>query len=280
MDSNKNILKDLSKDRDLTEKGYAVFSFLKAKEVEELKAFFYQHNKEIPKGFYATAHSPDIEFRNKMNDKINEVFRRANNENFENFHAQGGTFMVKSKGKEGVLIPHQDWSIVDETKFRSFNVWIPLVDVAVENGTIQVLEGSHKLVDAFRGPNTPSAFDEVYDEAWQKMKALTMKAGEAMIYDHRLLHASTENKTDEGRLVIVYGIIPKGAEMRYYYVENDKISEYECNEEFFLKGNPFGGPVGLKKIMEHKNLIPKVRFEKETIGFLQKIKKIFNHNND
>lgn len=278
MDNYKNILKDLTKDQNLLEDGYAVFPFLNKEEIEELKSFFYEHNKDLPKGFYATAHNPDIDFRNKMNDKINTVFKRANSETFENFQAQGGTFMVKTKGKEGHLIPHQDWSIVDEEKYRSFNVWIPLVDVNETNGTIQVLENSHKLVKAFRGPNTPSAFDEVYEASWEKMIPLEMKAGQAMIYDHRLLHGSTENLSDEDRLVIVYGIIPEGAEMRYFYVENDKISEYECNEDFFLKGNPFAGPNGLKKLKEHPNYIPKVQFEKEILPltFWQKIKQQFS----
>ena len=278
MDNYKNILKDLSKDKDLLEKGYAVFPFLNEEEIAELSTFFYAHNKKLPKGLYATAHNADIDFRNKMNDKINQVFNRANVTSFENFQAQGGTFMVKTKGKEGHLIPHQDWSIVDEEKFRSFNVWIPLVDVNVANGTIQVLAGSHKLVKAFRGPNTPSAFDEVYEESWKKMIPLEMKAGQAMIYDHRLLHGSTENLSDEDRLVIVYGIIPEGAEMRYYYVADDKISEYACHPDFFLKGTPGAGPGDLKKIKDHPNYIPKVSFEKEVLPltFWQKIKQQFS----
>jgi ectoine hydroxylase-related dioxygenase (phytanoyl-CoA dioxygenase family) len=43
--------------------------------------------------------------------------------------------MVKSKGENGSLHPHQDWNIVDEREFNSYNIWLPLVDVNAENGT-------------------------------------------------------------------------------------------------------------------------------------------------
>ncbi len=250
MNKNNNILKDKIQDKILEKYGYAVIPFLNKEEVEDLSSFFYKNHKEIPKGLYATAHSQDIDFRNKMNTKIKEVFERANNENFENIQALGGTFMNKSKGKEGLLQPHQDWNIVDEEQYRSFNVWVPLVDVSKENGTIQILDRSHKFPKTFRGINIPSAYEDLNEICWDKMLSIEMKAGQALVYDHRLLHASKENFTNENRLVVVYGIIPKDAEMRYYYKENNKIAEYKCSPDFFMNGNPAGGPNGLEKIKD------------------------------
>lgn len=285
MDNYKNILKDLSKDKDLLEKGYATFPFLNDKEITELKTFFYVNNQDLPKGLYATAHNPDIDFRNKMNNKINEVFKRANAQNFVNFQALGGTFMNKSKGEEGLLHPHQDWNIVDEKEFRSFNVWIPLVDVSPKNGTIQVLEKSHLLAETYRGINIPSAFEDVNDLCWNNMDYLNLKAGEALIYDHRLMHASKENFTENNRLVVVFGIIPQTAEMRYYYQENNAIGEYKCDADFFMNGNPAAGPKGLIKIqtidypiLEIKKVLQKLFKEKETVTltFWQKFKQQFS----
>jgi hypothetical protein len=75
-----------------------------------------------------------------------------------------------------------------------------------------------------------------------------MKAGEALIYDHRLIHASGENKTDEIRLAAVFGIIPEDANMFYYHKKDEtSVEVYESNKEFFLYENIFEGPKKLKK---------------------------------
>ncbi len=263
MDNPTQILKDILLDQQLLGEGYVVIPFLNENEISDLTSYFRENHTNAPKGLYATAHVSDTEFRNKMNDKIYAVFQRANELAFgEEVLALGGTFMVKTPGPEGRLIPHQDWSIVDENEFRSFNIWVPLVDTNESNGGLQVLENSHTMVDVYRGPNTPSAFDQVYDEVWPKMKTLEVPAGHAVVYDHRLLHASEENKTTEDRLVVVYGIIPKKAEMRYYYVNGTKVAEYKCHPDFFMYGNPASGPGNLEKLQEFEYTFPKVASSK------------------
>jgi ectoine hydroxylase-related dioxygenase (phytanoyl-CoA dioxygenase family) len=140
---------------------------------------------------------------------------------------------------------------VDERKFRSFNIWVPLVDLNRENGTIQILPESHKWLKTYRSANISSAFESVNDLLWGKLIPLFMKKGEALIYDHRLLHASGENFTDELRLAAVFGIIPNDASMFYYHQKNEYTLEvFESNPEFFLMENIFDGPKGLKKVSE------------------------------
>ena len=250
MPVNQQIIKESSSDQALLEQGFVVIPFLNATEIEGLTAFFYANHETIPKGLYATAHVQDLAFRNEMNNKIKEVFERANVASFINAQTLGGTFMVKTPGKEGKLHPHQDWNIVDEEEWRSFNVWVPLVDVDESNGTIQVQEGSHLIGKTYRGINIPPQWGQLKDGEWEAMTSIKMKAGEALVYDHRLLHASKENLSEDLRLVVVYGIIPEGAEMRYYYQEGNTIGEYSCSPEFFMNGNPAAGPQGLIKIKD------------------------------
>ncbi|MGE0636368.1 MAG: phytanoyl-CoA dioxygenase family protein [Bacteroidia bacterium] len=247
-----------------------VIPFLNRDEIIQLKNFFYRHHLQLPKGLYATAHVQDIEFRKKMNDFISEIFQRANKEKFADIIQLGGTFMNKAHGKEGLLIPHQDWNIVDEEKFRSFNVWVPLVDTDENNGGIQVLEKSHTILPGFRSVNTPSAFENIYDEVWKKMKTLKIPAGHALIYDHRLLHASRENNSDSDRLVVVFGIIPQKAEMRYYYKCENGVEEYACTPEFYLSGNPAEGPGNLIKLRDIKYPFPKINSEQLSAFYCDK----------
>jgi hypothetical protein len=245
---NNQILKDQSAQEQLNKKGYSIVSLLQADDVLSLTNFYNKNNTELPAGLSATAHNPNFAFRAKMSDFIHETVRARINEKFANVKMLGGTFMSKTKGERGVLPPHQDWTLVDESKFASYNLWIPLVDVNSHNGSIQVIDGSHKWKKGVRGPNLHGPFAESTDEMWGKMKTLDMKAGEVLVYDHRLIHSSTENNTDQNRLVVVFGIIPESAEMRIYYLENNKEVAYHCNSDFFMKNNPHEGPTGLKSI--------------------------------
>jgi hypothetical protein len=247
----KPILKDASMEAALSDQGYVVVPFLTAGEVQSLKDFYYQHLPAKLDGMYATAHAPDISFRLKMNDFIKETFARAIDQLFIHHQALGGSYIAKGKGQAGTLNPHQDWNIVDEGRFRSFNIWVPLVDLNDTNGVICVMPGSHQWLTTYRSANIDSAYHGVEKELWERMVRLPMEAGSALIYDHRLIHASGENKTDEIRLATVYGIISDDAPMYYYHKKDgNTIEVYESNKEFFLYENIFEGPKKLKKISE------------------------------
>ena len=242
------ILKNNTLDKQLVQEGYVIVPFLSTQEVKELKDFFYDnHSDDIP-GFYATAHHPDIAFRKKMNDTIKRVFQSSIEKHFTGCEALGGSFVVKTKSQEERLHPHQDWNIVDETIYRSFNIWTPLVDLAKENGAIRILPKSHLWGLNYRGPNIPDTRADQLESFWQDMLTLNMRAGEALIYDHRLYHASYANKTDEYRLATVFGIKPKPAAMYYYYGNKGNIDVYESSVNFFMEADIQQGPCVLKKV--------------------------------
>ncbi|MCZ2393081.1 MAG: phytanoyl-CoA dioxygenase family protein [Chitinophagales bacterium] len=242
------ILKEQNFDKQLLEKGYVIVPFLDEQTVSELKTFYYENHPQGHEGMYATAHVSDISFRIKMNDFIKEKFQKSIDQYFQNCNPLGGSYIAKAKGGNGALVPHQDWNIVDETVYRSFNIWVPLVDLNENNGALMIEPGSHLWDFNYRSANIPFAYPEKEESLWKNMLSLRMKAGESLIYDHRLIHASPENHTDEIRLACVYGIIPEGAQMYYYHKnEHGDIEEYESNTDFFLYGNIFEGPKGLKR---------------------------------
>jgi hypothetical protein len=244
------ILKDDALDNLLETEGYVTVPFLNEGEVQTLVSIYNANHPNGKEGLYATAHSDSYEFKKRLNDEILKQFMRAINELFYQCRPLGGSYIVKYKGEKGVLFPHQDWNIVDEDYFRSFNIWVPLVDTNEENGAISVLPKSHKLVKSFRGVNIPDPFMKINGYTWKFHKTLNMKAGEALIYDHRLLHASIINQTDKPRLAVVFGIIPEQAEMKYFYMENGIVSEYANSVDFFFEHDILKGPQGLPKIKD------------------------------
>jgi hypothetical protein len=244
----KQILKNAHTDGLLSEKGYVVIPFLSKEEVDHLVSFFLENHSNNIHGFYATAHVNDIEFRQKMNLEIRKVFDRAITQNFQYCRPLGGSFIVKSPNSDEKLQPHQDWNIVDEELFRSFNIWVPLVDLNDENGVIYVLPESHNWIRGYRHSSIPCVYGKVYEQVWENMIPLYMKAGEALIYDHSLVHASAANKSSQIRIACAYGIISEDAEMRYYWNNDGIIEEFEATPEFFMTQNVFTGPQGLRKL--------------------------------
>jgi Phytanoyl-CoA dioxygenase (PhyH) len=279
----KPVLRDQDLDLKLLKEGYVVIPFLSASEVQELKEVYYRDHPRNLSGMAATAHLPDLDMRMKMNDAIKKVFERPIRENLANINALGGSFIAKGKGQQGTLSPHQDWNIVDENLFRSFNIWVPLVDLTPTNGAICVMPGSHSWLRSYRSANIASAYHQVDDLLWQRMASLYMRAGEALVYDHRLIHASGENQTDEIRLAAVFGIIPEGASMVYYHKKDDATVEvYESSKEFFLYENIFDGPKTLKKINEVPYTFPLIdarqldQLSGYRPGVLQRLRAIFH----
>lgn len=266
------ILIDTLLDKRLLKEGYVVVPFLEQTEITKLTDFFHENHPDGINGFYATAHVQDISFRNKMNDYIKNSFRQSVDKYFYKCRPLGGSFVVKSNTQKERLHPHQDWNIVDENKHRSFNIWVPLVDLTNENGVIKVMPKSHRWMKTFRGPGLPDPFENVHEKIWRSMKPLYMKGGEALIYDHRLFHASDPNTIDKLRLAAVFGIISDNVPMYYYCGKNGNLEVYESSPEFFLNENIQRGPEVLKKVSSEKLIDKKIgEWEYEWVKFKSSI---------
>lgn len=245
-----NILRNVRQNSELQKEGFVVLPFLSESEISELTSFFKQNITLDEGDFYATAHAKESSFRSKMSDKVVEVIQDKVDSYFQNHELLGASYIVKSKRLSQTLQPHQDWNIVDESKHRSYNIWIPLVDLDDENGAILVMPKSHSWITNYRHSSISCSFQQVHQQILENMKPLFLKAGEALIYDHALLHGSMPNLSQNDRIACACGIIPNNAEMRFYWNNQGKVEEYESSKEFFLTENVFTGPHGLKKIRD------------------------------
>lgn len=248
-------------DRQLAADGFVVIPFLDATEVEALKKVYADAHADEQVPFYATAHHQDSEFRKKMSNAISAILKPQAERAFLNCDLLGASFIVKAANSESSLQPHQDWNIVDENKFRSFNVWIPLVDLTEKNGAIEVLPKSHEWVRGYRHSSINCAYREVHDLVWENMKPLYMNAGQALIYDHSLLHASKANNSAENRIAVASGVKPNEAQMYFYWNNHGMLEQYESNTEFFMTENIFEGPGNLKKVAQFGYDFPVVSAE-------------------
>lgn len=280
-----NHLKFVEKGTDqLLSEGYVVFDLLNEELIHQMTAIFQEYHAEQPDGFYATTHLEDKEKRKEISDRVQNLIANLIESKFENIHLLGGAFISKAPGEKGILPLHQDWNLVDETQARSYNLWIPLVDVNEENGAMRILPKSHMKQTTFRGPNVAPVLYQISHEVDRHMFSLNMKCGEAVLYDHALWHSSPENQTDQLRLAIVFGVVPKDAELNYYHQNGEMVEEYQSYPNFFFENDRDSGPLGLKLLRSfhhpNKQLSPhefeeiylgKNKEEVSKKGFFQKL---------
>ena len=221
--------------------GFVVIPFLNEAEANKLSSFFYELHNNVPENFYSTTFNASPEFKGRINEETNNVFGSKIDGLLTGIKKLGSSFLCKAPGAGGKMPVHQDWTVVDESKFCSVTIWIPLVDTNEKNGAIRVLCGSHKFTDTLRAPTLPSEYAALQDEIWNEMELLPMKAGEAFIFNHALLHASSVNTTDKERLAITYGVIPTEARLMLYHLnENKKLEKYLMPDDMFQRYHNIG----------------------------------------
>lgn len=260
---------DAEKTEKLKTNGYAVFDLLDEEIISELTKLFHAYHDKQPEGFYATTHLDDKSKRKEISDELHRRLFSKIEVKFENINLLGGAFISKSPGQKGILPLHQDWNLVDESHARSYNLWIPLVDVDEENGAMRLLPASHSKQTTFRGPNVAPVLYQISSEVDKHMFSLNIKKGQAVLYDHALWHSSPENKTNELRLALVMGALPLNEEMKYYHQKGNLVEEYASYPTFFFEQERDAGPTGLTLIrsFEHpNNQLSQAEFEKVYLG--------------
>lgn len=139
---------------------------------------------------------------------------------------------------------HQGWSLVDEEEHRSATMWLALEPVDRRNGILAVLPGSQALLEHPRpSPYTPTELCDCYvDIDARDMPAPRIAPGEAIIFDHRLVHASTANVTDTPRVTVGCAFVPTGAQLYHWNIEDDGTAyRYALEDDTYLKTFELGG---------------------------------------
>ena len=233
------------KNNELQEKfdrdGFVVIPFLNDEAVTSLQSLFYDLHQQVPANFYSTTFNKSSDFKNNITAAAENLIGPKADDLFQDIKKLGSSFLCKSPGEGGKMPVHQDWTVVDEADFCSITMWIPLVDTDEENGAIRVLAGSHKFSNTLRAPTLPSEYDNLEDEIWNEMTPLPMQAGQAFIFNHSLLHASSANTTSKERVAITYGVVPAKAQlMLYHLAENNKLEKYLMPDDMFQRYDNIG----------------------------------------
>jgi ectoine hydroxylase-related dioxygenase (phytanoyl-CoA dioxygenase family) len=166
-------------------------------------------------------------------------------------YAFWGNFMIKPSNPDSFIPLHADWTYVDEEYDVSLNMWTPLTDTSQSNGSLCVIPNSNRVIKFIRGVNlyrfyAPNAGDIIKSYG----KQLNIRLGQAIIYDHKLLHYSLANVSGIDRRAATLVFMPKNRQL-FHYSSNDEgndISEYKISSpEFFFSNNFYETPKEIPK---------------------------------
>lgn len=194
-----------------------VEQLLDANALNELRALFEKHKTRFEGAFHTSHFSDDVAYKQEVNDVVAKVVFAKAGALLNNYTPLFGNFMIKNPDPNAGMDLHADWTYVDETKYPSVAIWVPLIDVNEENGCFGLIEGSHKVTNLIRGPLIRQSTRD-RDHVWEKKygKLFPMKAGGAIIYNHRLLHYSHPNKTNSVRPALNLTLAPAQAPVIHY----------------------------------------------------------------
>ena len=236
------VLVDRERDAELQRDGYTVMPFVDPGIVSRLRGIYAVHHGWSGEGFEPDLNNADTEYRHAVSAEIAEVLDERASALFVRHVPFLRVFLCKWPGEGSDLYIHRDWMYTDERQgVRTYVVWVALQDITEENGPLQVVPGTHRLDPMLRGTDLNASWLQHQDVLTDHMVQVTARAGDALIFDNQLIHASPPNRTDEPRLVTAVGMKDRDAPLVYFHRRDEHHADrYEVDEEFFLTETPGG----------------------------------------
>lgn len=245
------------------ERGYVTTRLVSPSEVEQLRTIYLEAAAEEeglnPPGAYndtyaefSVIHSR-VDLRERFFTEIAAVLGPRVAAVLEGYRPLVANFVNKPPGT-GVVPAHQNWSVVDESRFQSVSVWVALVDCVMDNGAMYLYDGSHRGLRGRRGMWAYAAFSEIEEELVDELLTpVFVQAGDAIILDDSVVHYSPPNESSEARLAIQYVMIPDEAEALFHQqvgadADTLDVAVWRVDEGFFFDfwhgdGDPEHGEV-------------------------------------
>ena len=235
------------------ELGYVIVeNFIDLQAIKELQDFFDAHDPLVNDTFYPTIFSADVANNKKIDACVRRILEPCLEPVLENYRCIMGLFFVKPTGQKTSFHIHADWSLVDERKYSSLHLWLPLVNTTAENGNLFVYEGSHKNGLYLRGsPKLERKFSwsDTVKRFFIPKKNVYMKAGSVLLFNHRLWHGSWPNKSGIKRVAAGISILPLNVPMIHYHEhESGEIEIFKVKDDFYIDYNLVERPIKAKSL--------------------------------
>ncbi len=159
----------------------------------------------------------------------------------EDLRSYAGQFLIKPRGG-GATSWHLDASLVDPARYAAARVWCALDDVTEREGCVRVLPGTHRVSgyvrgwghDIRRGPLAAHLERQI-----QGARSVTLRAGEALIWNPGLVHSSLPNRGTSDRVAL--SVTMAEPEARFIYplaISEDEVACFEAEAEAVSAASP------------------------------------------
>jgi len=237
------LLKDDQLEKQINHYGYAVIQLLTDAELELLRKQIdhYFPDRNIFKGRYSSMDSLPGEKTLEAHQSIQRIINGRLAQFFNDYYSPISIYY--SKRPDGVLDIdwHSDPSfILNEHLEPMYGLWCTLNDIDSRHGSLKIIPGSHRMIYKLHGTYKTwvSPIEDkrrILDEFGIQF---TLKAGQAVIYDTRMVHSSTPNYSDIERDCIVMRV--NHAHTKHYFnITVDQVGDpsgeiYKQNKDYFF----------------------------------------------
>ena len=252
------LFKDLTLEKEFEQEGFVVLpEFLNNHQIEAASTLYNQtHLQMIQAPMWHTLYSNDFDIKQKVRIALEKICLPAIQEVYRHNCIGSGYFMIKNHGADSASKPHQDPSFIDYNKYNSGTIWIPLTDINTTNGYMYIYNKSHHNFTSPIAYFQKQAIEEKYEEIKKACTPIFIKKGDALFFNHRVIHGSVPNLSGTARPVIAYSIFPNEAQLYFPYLKKrwlgDEIRYYEIDSNFFSMHDYHSEPVHLKLAKNEK----------------------------
>jgi len=200
------VFRDAETQRTLDREGYVTVSLVDGADLVRLRELVARVQSALrtdrrwePRGFEELMYVEDRELRRAVQADLEAVLAPRLAEHVRDCHILVSNVFVKAPAPaNNVVPPHQDFCVVDESAgWEHVQMWMPLVDVDASNGCLCVLPRAHRIANPYRAQGDKTPFESFLDR--RIMRPLELRAGEAVLFSGRTVHASERNGTDRPR---------------------------------------------------------------------------------
>lgn len=196
------------------EQGYVVVPGLERPEVEALTEFFWTQLAALSTAERTVAWGAPFEHRKAENARILRAVEPKLGHLFADHRMLFGHFISCWPTQDGVPL-HQDWTTVDETRFRAVNFWLPLTDLEGQTSKMCVLPGGHRHGLTWRSDNVHTDVEPLWPDLRAQMVDVIVEPGQAVLFSTELLHASSRNESERPRINVTGLAVPREAQLYY-----------------------------------------------------------------
>jgi hypothetical protein len=240
-------------EEEFSDNGFAIVTNkVDISKINDLKSYFNNifKNIKLREGFSTGFDYFDIDTRFKNHDFILKTIHNLVEEICIDCEVYLSNYIIKTNERNYNIDVHQDWSYVDETQHRSFNIWIPLQDTTIQNGAMVLLPKTHyKYIETYRTPSIPFYFDKYKNILYNYIQPIELNKGDILIFDNSLIHGATSNNHIENRIAVVLCVKPKESKLQFLFPDNDNLLVYEQENDFIFYFDNY-----LKEIKEKPKL--------------------------